>query len=225
MRKILAIFLITPLLICAQEKEKISLVNIGFSLLPEVNALITDNPIGKEKSTARIGFSLGFNLEFKLSPKIFFKSGLGYGLKKYDHTHSNLVFGTDIGPNGIISMSKIESKISFSELQLPLILLFQVKDSKFFISTGMEVTYPISNNSERIIYYGNGSIDKLTGSNNYSTLNFAPQLGFGYNIPAGKKLNVGIEALIKYYIKEYIIAESHLYNYGVKATLNFDQLK
>jgi hypothetical protein len=218
--KLTGIFLLTSLLMNAQEQSKITITSIGFSLGPEINSLSTANTIGIEETKSKIGLAIGFNLLWKIGNNTSFKSGIGFGIKKFEHKHSDLVFGSDIGSTGIISKSRMESKISFTELQLPLILQFQLGESNFFATAGIEITYPISNNSERIIYLGNGSIDKL-GNFTKNSLNYAPQLSLGYNLPVSDKFSLTLEALIKYYMKAYIVPESHLINYGLCAGLNF----
>lgn len=196
-------------------------INFGLSITPEFNNLILGNPVGQESVKSKIGFSAGISFKFHLTNKSSFITGIGFGKKNYNHTHCGLIYGTDIDPLiGIISESKIESKVSFSELQIPLVFQYELKTNKFYIAGGLELIYRFLNNSERIIYYGNGAIAKLSNSN-INGLNFAPELSFGYKLPVSDKLSISIEPMFKYYLKEYIIIESNLYNYGLKTTLNF----
>jgi len=196
-------------------------INVGLSITPEFNNLTLNNPIGQETMKSEIGFSAGINLEFHIAKNASIRTGFGYGKKNYNHTQNGLIFGTDIDPlAGVISESKIESKISFSEMQIPLLFQYELKENKFFIAGGIEITYPFSNNSERTIYYGNGNTEKITNSKTNS-LNFAPVLSIGYKLPVSKKSSVSVEPMFKYYLKEYVIIASHLYNYGLKVTFNF----
>ena len=197
-------------------------VAYGLSITPEFNSLIAGNPVGQESVKSQLGFSAGFNVEFQLSKKSSIRTGIGYGLKNYEHTQSGLIFGSDINPvTGVVSESKLESKIAFSELQIPLIFKYEFKENKFFVTGGMEFIYPFANNSERVIYYGTGNTEKLSNSNNTKSVNLAPVISLGYNFTVSDKLSISIEPMFKYYLKEYIIIESNLYNYGLKTTLNF----
>jgi hypothetical protein len=196
-------------------------INIGLCITPEFNNLTVDNPVGQETVKSEIGFSVGLNLEFHIAKNASIRTGIGYGKKNYNHTQNGLIFGTDIDPHtGVVSESKIESKISFSEIQIPLLFQYELKEHKFFVAGGIEMIYPFSNNSERIIYYGNGNTEKISNPKTNS-LNFAPVLSIGYKLPVSDKLSVSVEPMFKYYLKEYVIIASHLYNYGLKVTFNF----
>lgn len=196
-------------------------LNFGLSVIPELNQLIVGNPVGQESVKAKMGLSAGFTLEFRLSEKSFIRSGIGCGKKNYDHTHSGLIFGNDIDPQtGLISTSRVESNVSFFELQIPLIFHYYVKENTFFIGGGIEAIYPIVNNSVRTIYYGNGDVEILSNTTE-NGINVAPVISFGYKQPLSDRLSLSIEPMFKYYLLEYIIGESNLYNLGLKTTLNF----
>lgn len=196
-------------------------LNFGVSITPEFNKLIVHNPVGQEQVKSKMGLSGGFTFEFRLSENSSIKTGIGCGLKNYDHTHSGLTFGSDIdAQSGIISESRIESNVSFFELQVPLIFHYYVKENKFFVTAGIEAIYPIANNSVRTIYYGNGDVEVLSKTT-ANGLNIAPIIGFGYKLRLSDRLRLSIEPMFKYYLMEYIIAESNLYNFGFKTTLNF----
>lgn len=193
----------------------------GFSLCPELNYLKMGNLVGQESVAPRIGVSAGLNVAVQLSNKISLRTGLGYGFKNYNHTHAGLIFGTDLNPNtGVNTTSTIESKISYSELQMPLVFQYQLKENKYSISVGMEIIKPFANHSERIVYYGNGTTEVLSNPTQNS-LNFAPVLSLGYLLPVTDQLSISIEPMLKYYLKDYIISGSNLMNYGLRTTLHF----
>lgn len=216
MNKLFLTLLFFPLLSFSQEKNNDSKIDFGFYVLPEMNGLTTANPVGTETARSKFGFSAGLNLEYRLTPKISFRTGLGYGLKNYNHLHEGLIFNSDINPqNGIQTVSRMESSISYSELQLP--LLFQYKlNPKVFYTLGLELNTSFADKSERIIYYGNGAIDQLENTTG-AILNYAPMLSIGFIVPNS---NFIIEPLFKYNIKEYLIPMSNQYNYGLKITYN-----
>jgi hypothetical protein len=220
--KLCILFVFVTLTIFSQSDELSNRkMNVGFSITPEFNSLIVGNLVGKENVTPKIGFSSGISFEFHVSERSTLRTGIAYGKKRYNHTHSKLIFGSDIDPQtGYISESKIESKVTFSELQIPLVYQYELNKNKFFVAGGIELIYPFSNNSERTIFYGNGFTENLSKSTN-NEINFAPVLSFGYLLPVSQKLKLSIEPMVKFYLKEYIITESNLYNLGLKTTLLF----
>jgi len=222
MKKLIQILLLAPFTIYSQEKTTVSKTNIGFSVTPEFNSLMTGNRVEQENIKSKFGFSTALNLEFKLTPKTSIRTGVGYGKKKYDVIQSGLVFGSDINPQTGFSAneSKLESQVSFSEMQIPLIFNYELNNPEFFIAGGMEITYSFGNNSEKTIYYGSGDIEKLSSSNE-NGLNFAPVLSVGYKVPVSDKASISIEPMFKYYLKEYISVYSHLYNVGLRTTFTF----
>jgi hypothetical protein len=217
MNKLILTFLLTPLLTFAQDNSEDAKLTFGIFALPEMNGLITNNPIGTETVEAKISSSVGLNVEYHLTEKVSLRSGLGFGVKRYDHTHEGLIFNSDLNPqSGQITESRMESKVVFSELQLPLLFQYKIHPNLFF-TLGLEVNAAVFDQSERIIYYGNGDIEQLSNQAEVS-INFAPMISVGYVVPNS---NLMIEPMFKYYTKSYIIAESHLFNYGVKVTYNW----
>jgi hypothetical protein len=185
---------------------------VGLSITPEFNNLFVGNPVGRETVKPAIGFSAGLTLEFHVAKKASIRTQV--------HTQNGLVFISDINPQtGVITESSIKSNMSFSEIQIPLLFQYELKENRFFIAGGIEFIYPFSNNSERIIYYGNGNTEKLLNSTS-NNLTIAPVLSIGYKLPVSDKLSISIEPMFKYYVKEYVITASHLYNYGLRVTLN-----
>lgn len=196
-------------------------IQFGFSLTPEFNNLKLSNVLGQESVSPKMGLSAGLNVAFHLSNKISLRTGLGYGFKNYNHTHAGLIFGTDLNPTtGVNTTTTVESKISFRELQIPLVFQYELKENKFSVSVGMEITKPFANQSERIVYYGNGTTDILPNPTQ-NGLNFAPVLSLGYLHPVTDQLCISIEPMIKYYLKTYIVAGSNLVNYGLRTSIHF----
>ena len=196
-------------------------IQFGFSLTPEFNDLKVSNLVGQESVAPKMGLSAGLNVAFHLSNKFSLRTGLGYGFKHYNHTHAGLIFGTDLNPQtGVNTTSTIESKIAFSELQFPLVFQYELKENKIFIAGGIEITKPFANQSERTVYYGNGTTDVLSNPTQ-NGLNFAPVLSLGYLLPVTDQLSISIEPMFKYYLKTYIIAGSNLFNYGLRTAIHF----
>jgi hypothetical protein len=196
-------------------------IQFGFSLSPEFNNLKVGNVLGQESVAPKIGVSAGLNVAFRLSHQISLRSGLGYGFKHYNHTHAGLIFGTDLNPiTGVNTTTTVESNVSFSEFQIPLVFQYELKENKIFIAGGLECTIPFANQSERTVYYGNGTTDMLANPTQ-NGLNFAPVLSLGYLLPVTEQLSLSIEPMFKYYLKTYIIAGSNLFNYGLRTTIRF----
>ncbi len=196
-------------------------IQFGFSLSPEFNDLKVSNLVGQESVAPKIGVSAGLNVAFRLSNQISLRTGLGYGFKHYNHTHAGLIFGTDLNPiTGVNTTTTVESNVSFSEFQIPLVFQYELKENKIIIAGGMEITKPFANQSERTVYYGNGTTDMLANPTE-NGLNFAPVLSLGYLLPVTDQLSISIEPMFKYYLKTYIIAGSNLFNYGLRTTIRF----
>jgi hypothetical protein len=196
-------------------------IQFGFSLSPEFNDLKVSKLVGQESVAPKIGVSAGLNVAFRLSNQISLRTGLGYGFKHYNHTHAGLIFGTDLNPiTGVNTTTTVESNVSFSEFQIPLVFQYELKENKIIIAGGMEITKPFANQSERTVYYGNGTTDMLANPTE-NGLNFAPVLSLGYLLPVTDQLSISIEPMFKYYLKTYIIAGSNLFNYGLRTTIRF----
>ncbi|MEY4861047.1 MAG: hypothetical protein RL751_578 [Bacteroidota bacterium] len=216
---ILALFF--SLTVFAQSTLPDRKIDFGFSLSPEFNNLKVGNVVGQESVAPKIGLSAGLNVAFRLSHKSSLRTGLGYGFKHYNHTHAGLIFGTDLNPiTGVNTTSTLESKVSFSEFQIPLVFQYELKENKIFIAGGLECTLPFANHSERTVYYGNGTTEVLPNPTQ-NALNFAPVFSLGYLLPVSDQLSISIEPMFKYYLKTYIIEGSNLFNYGLRSTIHF----
>lgn len=216
MNKYILILLFLPALTYGQEATEDSKFDLGFYILPEMNGLITGNPIGRETVSAKFGGAAGLNIEYRLTSKISLRTGLGFGIRNYEHVHEGLIFNSDISPNdGIISESSIESNITYIEVQLPLLLQYNI-NSNFFFTAGLELTTAFADRSERVIFYGNGTTEDMQNNNKIGA-NVGPLITIGYEIPNS---NLLLELLFKYYLRDQIIANSNQYNFGLKITYN-----
>jgi hypothetical protein len=209
------------LTVFAQSTLTVRKIQFGLSLSPEFNDLKVGNLVGQESVAPKIGVSAGLNVAFHLSHQISLRTGLGYGFKHFNHTQTGLIFGTDLNPiTGVNTTSTIESKVSFSEFQIPFVFQYELKENKILIAGGLECTRPFANQSERTVYYGNGTTEVLSNPTQ-NELNFAPVLSLGYLLPVTDQLSISIEPMFKYYLKTYIIAGSNLFNYGLRTTICF----
>jgi len=214
MNKLFFTILFLPLFSFAQEKDAAKF-DLGFYVLPEMNGLTTKNPGGTETVQSKLGFSAGLNVEFRLTQKISLRTGIGYGLKNYNHSHTGLIFNSDVDPQGTTTESKMESSISYSEVQIPLLFQYKITPNVFF-TLGLELNTSFADKSERTIYYGDGNVEQLENADG-TTFNFSPTLSLGYIVPNSQFM---IEPMFKYDLKEYIVPMSNHYNYGLKIIYN-----
>ncbi|PLW94320.1 MAG: hypothetical protein C0592_03170 [Marinilabiliales bacterium] len=216
---LLSILLSVSLCVFSQ-KDSTSKIKYSICLIPEFNILSTGNPVGHEETTSKIGFSAGFGAEFFLSNNLSLATGLNYGLKRYSHTHTGLIFGSDIDPYlGYISESSMESIVAYSELAIPINLKIYIQKLRLIMRSGIDIIYPIADHSERIIYYGNGMTDILGVPE--KVLNFAPTFSLGHYFPlsGGDYLTgkyISYEFIAKYHLKSFVLAESNLFNLGLR---------
>ena len=220
MKRILPAFLFIPFFSFSQAETGTTRWNAGLFVLPEINALAVQSMAGTQTVDPGFGFSAGLALEFEVSDQLSLRSGLGYGLKKYNHLHEGLIFNSDIDPQqGVVSESRLESEIAFSEIQLPFLIQYRPVP-RFFVAGGVEFNAPFADRSHRIIYYGNGDVEELNNEN-IPVINYGPLISFGYRQPFGDHSSLLIEPMVKYYINEYLVPQSRLSNYGLRLTYLF----
>lgn len=204
-----------------KEKPLILKFSFGINLTPELNFLLVDSR-DNQSSKTRLGASSGLNLKYKVSKNIFFQTGFGYGIKRYDYIQEGLIFPSDIDPvKGIISSSEIVTKFLFNEIQIPLLIQIDVANHKYFLSSGIALNRIFKNKSTHSIHYGNGEIEELSPTNNKAMYNSAFILSLGYNLKVSNKIKLSIEPMLKLYFKEYDIDHSQLCNFGIKTTCYF----
>lgn len=188
---------------------------LNFFVSPEINSLHTANPFGHETTKAGLGFSTGTFTLFKLTKNIRFRTGLAYGFKTYKHEQTDLIFQTDINPqSGVISHSRIESTMRYSEFQIPLAFQFYFLNRTFYLSTGADLILPFADVSKRTIYYGNGTTENLNPPRAHIFV--APTFSIGYFYALGPNLSIRFEPYCRFYLDEYRIIDSRLHNFGLR---------
>jgi hypothetical protein len=188
---------------------------------PEFNSLLLSSSVGKLDIKARPGLSAGLGISFPFSPGIAFRTGIGYGVRKYSYTHSGLVFSSDINPPPKPNTeSRIETEISNREIQIPIAFQIMLKNPRFFIGFGSDIIYGFSVESDRTYYYGNGTTEKAKKLGFEQPWNIVPVVSFAYIAPIAERTTLSFEPLLKYYINPYVIPESHQYAYGLRISVN-----
>jgi hypothetical protein len=214
MRFLTLIFILLQSLAFSQTESKNS---FGFYFQPELTGVFARkySSGGKDVVKKKLGVSVGFNFNRKLSEKVVFRTGIGYGFKNCESNQTGLIFGSDIDPQqGYISESRIEGKIQFHEIHLPLLFQFKIYKN-FHINVGLELSKAFADNSSRTIFYGNGEIEKMS-SNNVLLFNGAPLLSVLYQIPLKNDAFVSIEPFCKLYARPYLFNDVGMYNFGLR---------
>jgi len=170
---------------------------------------------GKDIVNKKPGVSVGFSYNRKMSEKVFFRIGIGYGFKNCFSKQTGFIFGSDIDPQqGVISESRIESKIQFQEIQLPVSFQFKILNN-FYFNVGLELSKAFADNSTRTLIYGNGDMEKLS-STNVLLFNGAPTLSVSYKIPLKNQTFLNIEPYYKLYARPYLFNDVGMYNFGLR---------
>jgi len=185
-----------------------------------MNNVFTSGEFGTEGVAPRLWLTLGINVGFTLGPVFKIRTGIYYGWKGYTHIHDGLVFFPQdtIGPSP--TTSRVESQVSYSIWHLPLILQFNPKATRFFIAGGLAWNYQHYASVDQTIYFGNGDTEILPPTKEPS-LNFSVVASLGYRLRVAEKIDLVFEPVFKYHFRDYIIAGSNLYNFGLKITLNY----
>ncbi len=223
MKTVFVIFLIFPLSLHAQEKSPEAYkFRIGLNLGPETNRIIdrSDN-FDNHIISSKMGISGGIILAYSLTERIAIKSGLGYGLKSYNHTEKGINLSLNVNPQiGFVGESQIVSSVRFHEFQIPLIFEFKF-NYRLFACIGVEYDYQFNNKSKRTLYYEINKFLPLQ-TEEASTSNFSTYLSFGDTYIISDQLDIVLEPYFKYYFKSHIFSESNLFNLGLKTTLNLN---
>jgi hypothetical protein len=214
MRFLTLIFILIQTLAFSQTESKKS---IGFYIQPHLTGVFTHKnmPVGEDSVSKKLGVAVGFNFNRKLSEKVVFRTGIGYGFINSVSNQTGLILGSDIDPQlGVISESRLESKIQFHEVNIPISFQFKIFKS-FHITFGLELSKAFADNSSRKIHGGNGVVENLE-VNNVLLFNGAPLLSVLYQIPLKNNAFVSIEPYCKLYARPYLFNDVGMYNFGLR---------
>lgn len=221
MRFLTLIFILFQTLAFSQTESKKS---IGFYIQPHLTGVFTHKnmPVGEDSVSKKLGVAVGFNFNRKLSEKVVFRTGIGYGFINSVSNQTGLIFSTDIDPQqGYISESRIEGKIQFHEVHIPVSFQFKIYKN-FHINVGLEISKAFADNSSRTIYYGNGDVEKME-TNNVLLFNGAPLLSVLYQFPLKNQAFVSIEPYCKLYARPYLFNDVGMYNFGLRLNYGFSK--
>jgi len=202
------ILVFIPLTLFSQEKLKPKYV-LGISLAPEINFLWVDKK-NSQQGQSRPGWSGSLNLKYPLNKVISMRSALGYGFKRFNYNYSYLI--------GYYQRTK---EISFSEVELPVLIQLDLKDQISFFATGLELVYCFKNFSKNSMNDAYGISEELPDTKYKAIFNITYVFSFGYNIKFPKRNSLSLEPMAKVYIRDHLITHTRLWNIGLKSTYYF----
>lgn len=221
MRSFIVACCLLPLFLNAQATSVKSKPVRSIYLMPDFMSLRYTMPERQQAWTPKAGIGFGVQLKLKVANSFFLRTGLGYGLKSYRNMETGLRFSSDIDPmRGFISESKIDAKGVFHELQLPFTFQFDIKDEKIFLACGVDLVAQLSHTTKRQILFGDGSIEYYDFENK-SQFNMVPTISMGYTIPVNEHYALSIAPTFRYYVKEWILHDTQMFNYGLKLLLDY----
>jgi hypothetical protein len=211
MKKILFILLFPFMSINAQVTESKNL-QLGVFLQPEITKSRSTLPdgVGSTSTSPKIGVVGGFDFQFRLSKSVGFRSGLGFGVKRFIHDWNGLTFG---GPS--LSQAYLRSEVTLTEFQIPAHFLFSLKKG-FYIALGAEFSGVLSSSMTRTLNYTDGTEVELNNTE-IQRNNLSGQLGVGYRIPLQENTLL-IEPYFKHYFSDGVIVDNYLMNVGIRLT-------
>lgn len=183
-----------------------------FSFGTEMNNLKTGNPVGEESFTPKPGILIGAGYLVSVK-RIGLQFSVAYNRKSVDHFHEGLVFPSDISQTtSANTTSRMETNIKLNEYAFGFDALLPLKQVKFIV--GFNVVSQNAGKTSRSIYYGNGTIENSNPKQNQ--INYAGKLSLGYSLAISPRSLILFEPYFKYYLHEFLIPESNVYNYGLK---------
>jgi len=221
MRNFIVACCFLPILLNAQVPKVKSKPVRSIYLLPNLMSLNYTMTDIQQAWAPKAGISVGLQVKLKIVNDFFLRTGLGYGFKGYRNMETGLRFGSTINPmTWVVSESKIETKGVFHELQLPLALQYDFKEDRFFIAVGADFVAQMGHTAKTQYLYGDGTKD-FSSFENKSQLNIASTLSMGYAMPLNQHYTLSIAPTFSYYVKEWILHDSQMYNYGIKLLLDY----
>lgn len=199
-------------------------LSIAIQLAPN-NSIISISPTEKrvlsypDKSESKFGISTGLALNIAFNQQYSILIGLGYGLKQSVFIKR----GLKIAPNDYdsltrtyVSTSQRKTYYKLHEIQLPLQLQINHSNNRLSALIGMDFIYVYNNQTERVLYYGKGGSYQIPDSKDNSTFfNYAPILGFGYNlIQKNSRTILNLSPEVRVFFKNY-----GLYKYDERGQL------
>lgn len=169
----------------------------------------------------KFGYTLGVNIETKLTDKLFLETGIAYSNKGY-RTKKLELFG--FGSNSTKS-THIRGVYSHHYIEVPLLFNYSVgeKKIKFTSSIGLGVNYLVTSLLKKTIYYEDGSKESETNLMDddlvkYNNLNLSPLLGIGMEYQITNNSKIKILPIFSYGLLKIIDApiSSNLWSTGIQ---------
>lgn len=215
--KIIVIILLSPVLGFSQNK-----FSVGANVNAETNVMkIEDSQHGnglEEKGGLGFGYSIGIQAQYRLSEKIFLRSGLDYQNRNHRHKIEGLKFGTDI-LNG--TESSIQNDIMISSIGIPIDFGYLIKSKKekinYLIGFGGRVNVTLDTKTKTKILHEQIDDEELTQAENEIEVSiYSLGLFGGIEMQLGDKMVLGIEPNIRFTPNKFTL---YLFNSDARTTI------
>jgi hypothetical protein len=224
-------FMITPILLHAQQQAKEEKFSWGAYLSPEYNLRTNKLSPQIKKENYSYSFSTGLNIKHQLNKNIAFISGLGLGVKRYHDIALAVMFVKEAktANNGTgneyyyRNHEIISSNATYYEMQIPLLIQVNLWKNRFFTTSGIDFNQSLVSRVKSTVLFTDNNELINSSTNVYNKGNaLALVIGFGLNTKAFNSTNLSIEPIVKFYpgIGSYNKGYG-LATFGVKSTFYF----
>lgn len=189
------------------------------------NSIISIAESRNKTEIPRLGMRIGANLNFKLSSKLFLKTGLRYVSNGYSTKKRSLQFESQYDPvtGQIITdptlIQTIEYKTNYRFVEIPLSLRYVFRDKKFsyFVESGLGFANYI--NSFKIITTDLGKSTNESKPDFFSAWNANAILSLGAQYAISKNVQLFAQPIFRYSLNPIALApiDEHLYSLGLEA--------
>ena len=233
----LLIAFLTSYTLYAQEATTGSKISVGFSFSPDYNFRTissSEKNAGIDLSVksrndleiAKIGYTTGLNVSFKLSDRIELESGLQYSNKGYRTKTMDLVFEGD--PTNLLVKTKAKFNYSYQYIGVPLKLnmFFGEGDLRFVSGIGVTTNFLLNVQNRANYEYLDGKKEtkKETNTDDFNKIDISPMISLGIDYKLSHSIHLRAEPTFRYGIIKTTstpIAEN-LWNAGMNVVLSFE---
>jgi Outer membrane protein beta-barrel domain len=222
---ILFCFLVCPFFAFSQSRS-----SIDFMISPDYTYRIFNVP-NDDKSIKpfydsiekpNLGFHLGVNYSRKIAKKAFLSGGIQFLTAGYYVKKDNLVWGSEINPDGSITSDltlphSFKSSYDYYLLNFPIALRYVINENKFspYFEAGIVPSYNFFRRTKTTFDIGESTIQKDYDVNSFA---FFTHFGFGGNLKLNDKWQVFTQSTFRYQVTSTYnsINKEHLYSIGLE---------
>jgi len=208
--------------------------SIGLSVLPAytsgiISRLVLDigvPTIITEEIDGKFGYGIGIDGGYRLSHKLRIKTGIHYFSHQFFHKMNGLQFDSDYDPGGNHTTSRLENNVSYTYLEVPLLIRYEISFDKMniFFGGGGAISYNISGSGDGIIYYGNGTEEKINSATKVYQLNGSAMFSAGIDYYLSDRINIFLAPTFKINLRPepYWHYMTRFYALGVNVGVNLN---